>query len=398
MRNVFGVLKDIFNRILPNSNSQVAFFSSSVHICLLALISFFIWAYLAEVDEVATSIGKVIPSGKEQTIQSLEGGIVSKLCVKEGDYVEQGQILVSLDPVKTASAVQESVGKVRALQATTARLKAEVDGTELVFPAELANEKSLKEDETSLYYSRKAALNNTIEGLTEALYLVQKEIVLTEPLVSKGAASPVEVLRLKRQENELTQKMNDAQNQYIVKAREELAKASADLESQKSISKGREDAFNRLEVKSPVRGIVKNIEISTIGGVIPPNGKLMVIVPLDEQLLVEARVSPRDIAFIRMNQKATVKVTAYDYSIYGALDGEVVMISPDSVQDEVKRDNYYYRVYIRTDKDYLVNKAGTQFPISPGMVTSVDIHTGSKTVLDYIIKPFNKVKEALRER
>ncbi|HIU63990.1 MAG TPA: HlyD family efflux transporter periplasmic adaptor subunit [Candidatus Avacidaminococcus intestinavium] len=394
MKNLWHKLQKLW----PSDASQTAFFSKTIHLTFLGLVLLVVWAYWAEVDEVASSTGKVIPSGKEQTIQSLEGGIISSIHVREGEEVQAGQVLVKLDPVRTSAAVEESAAKVNALEATAARLKAEVSGSPLIFPPELDQEKELKAAETNLYHSRKGSLTSTLASVSDALALVRQEIAMTEPLVSKGAASQVEVLRLKRQENDLVQKLNDTESQYVVKAREELAKVSTELEAQKSVARGREDALNRLEIKSPVRGIVKNVEVTTVGGVIPPNGRLMAIVPLDGQLLVEARVSPRDIAFIRMQQQATVKVTAYDYSIYGALPGEVVMVSPDSVQDEVKRDNYYYRVYIRTDKDYLVNKAGTSFPISPGMVAVVDIHTGSKTIFDYIVKPFNKLREALRER
>ena len=183
-----------------------------------------------------------------------------------------------------------------------------------------------------------------------------------------------------------------------MKAREELAKANIDIETQAQVIKGKTDTLERTVFKSPVRGIVKEIDVMTIGGVIPQNGKLMTIVPLDEQLLIEARISPRDIAFIRPDQEALVKVTAYDYSIYGGLHGKVTVISPDTIRDEVKQDQFYYRAYIRTDSDKLINKQGKQFNITPGMVAVVDIKTGHKTVLDYLIKPFNKAKEALRER
>lgn len=165
-----------------------------------------------------------------------------------------------------------------------------------------------------------------------------------------------------------------------------------------SIVRGRADSLARLTITSPVRGIVKNIEVVTIGGVIPPNGKLMDIVPLDDQLLIEARISPRDIAFIHPGQRASVKITAYDYAIYGGLEGKVTSISPDTIQDETNPNVYYYRVFVQTESDALVNKAGQRFEIMPGMIASVDIHTGSKTVLDYLIKPFNRAREALRER
>ena len=177
-----------------------------------------------------------------------------------------------------------------------------------------------------------------------------------------------------------------------------MAKVKAEIEAQKQIIKGRSDTLQRTVFKAPVKGIVKEIEVMTLGGVVSQNGKLMTIVPLDDKLLVEARISPRDIAFIHPNQSSLVKVTAYDYSIYGGLEGKVTVISPDTIRDEVKQDQFYYRVYIRTDSDQLINKEGKHFSITPGMMATVDIRTGEKTVLDYLLKPFNKAKEALRER
>lgn len=221
---------------------------------------------------------------------------------------------------------------------------------------------------------------------------------MTRPLVTQGAASKVEVLRLERQKNELENKITEMQNQYYVRAREELAKANAEIEAQRSVMKGREDSLTRLTFNAPVRGIVKDIDVTTVGGVIPPNGKLLSLVPLDDQMVIEAKISPRDVAFIHPGQKALVKVTAYDYSIYGGLEGEVTMISPDTIQDDVKRDVYYYRVYIRTTSNHLTNKQGKEFPVFPGMIATVDIKTGSKTIIDYLLKPLNKTKEALRER
>ena len=253
-------------------------------------------------------------------------------------------------------------------------------------------------EETALYRSRRANLEESISGLEQALVLVQQELAMTEPLVAKGAASEVEVLRLKRQANELRNQMNDIRNQYYVKSREELSKANTDIETQQQVVKGKTDTLSRAVFKSPVRGVVKEIDVMTMGGIVPQNGKLMTIVPLDEQLLIEARISPRDIAFIHPGQEALVKITAYDYSIYGGLKGKVTIISPDTLRDEVKQDQFYYRVYIRTDSDKLSNKAGHTFSITPGMVATVDIRTGEKTVLDYLIKPFNKAQEALRER
>jgi len=364
----------------------------------IGLLILLTWAWLFKLEEVSTGTGKVIPSSKEQVIQSLEGGILTKLNVKEGEIVEQGQVLAQLDPTRFESNVGESASLLISSRATAARLRAEVTGAPLSFPPEVLKEPKLVVEETALYKSRRANLEQSLAGLQQALVLVQQELAMTEPLVAKGAASEVEVLRLKREANDLQNQMNDVRNQYFVKAREELAKANTDVETQQQVVRGKSDTLNRTIFKSPVRGVVKEIDVMTLGGVIPQNGKLMTIVPLDEKLLVEARISPRDIAFIRPDQEALVKITAYDYSIYGGLKGKVTVISPDTLRDEVKQDQFYYRVYIRTENDKLTNKAGQEFNITPGMVATVDIRTGEKTVLDYLVKPFNKAKEALRER
>lgn len=331
-------------------------------------------------------------------IQSLDGGILTTLNVKEGEIVERGQVLAQLDPARFESNVGESESLLVSSRATSARLRAEVTGAPLVFPEEVLKYPKLVKEETALYQSRRANLQESVAGLEQALLLVQQELEMTAPLVAKGAASEVEVLRLKREANDLRNQMNDIRNQYYVNAREELSKANTDVETQQQVVRGKSDTLSRTVFKSPVRGVVKEIDVMTLGGVIPQNGKLMTIVPLDEKLLVEARISPRDIAFIRPDQEALVKITAYDYSIYGGLNGKVAMISPDTLRDEVKQDQFYYRVYIRTDSDKLSNNAGQEFNITPGMVATVDIRTGSKTVMDYLIKPFNKAKEALRER
>ena len=369
-----------------------------IWIICLGLVTILVWAWLFELEEVSTGTGKVVPSSKEQIIQSLDGGILTTLNVKEGQIVEQGQVLAQLDPTRFESNVGETESLLTASKATAARLRAEVSGTPISFPAEVAKESKLVNEETALYQSRRANLEESLSGLKQALFLVEQELSMTQPLVAKGAASEVEVLRLKRQANELRNQMNDVQNQYYVKAREELAKANTDIETQQQVVRGKTDTLSRTVFKSPVRGVVKEIDVMTLGGVVPQNGKLMTIVPLDEQLLVEARISPRDIAFIHPEQEALVKITAYDYSIYGGLRGKVTVISPDTLRDEVKQDQFYYRAYIRTDSDKLVNKIGKNFAITPGMVATVDIRTGEKTVLDYLIKPFNKAKEALRER
>ena len=364
----------------------------------LMLLSFVLWANFYTLDEVTTGTGKVIPSSHEQIVQSLEGGIVHSINVQEGEVVERGQRLAQLDRTKTESGVQESLSRLHAALATAARLTAQINNTPLVFPPELDNEPDLVKSETGLYNSSRNSLEKQLSGLKQGVALIRRELAMTKPLVKQGAASDVEVLRLQRQINEMESKATDLETQYHVRAGEELAKANAEIETQRSVILGRKDSLNRLDFFSPVKGIVKNIEVNTVGGVIPPNGVLMTLVPIDDQMLVEAQISPRDVAFIHPGQKAKVKITAYDYSIYGSLDGEVTTISPDTIQDDVRRDVYYYRVKIKTNANYLENKHHEKFYIFPGMIATVDIKTGNKSILDYLLKPLNKMNEALRER
>ncbi len=387
--------------LLDDSGADSKHLSSSTQIILVLaglLLAFTVWAWFAELDEVSTGTGKVIPSLHEQVLQSLDGGILAELYVREGGQVKAGEVVARLDPTISASNVGESSAKYRASLAESIRLHAEVNNMPLVFPPSLLAWPDLVNAETLLYHSRRNQLTESENEMNQSIGLVNRELAITEKLVKSGAASIVDVLRLRRQLSDLSLKLTDLKTQYYVDARQQMAKADADVQSLAEVIKGRADTLDRMTIKSPVRGIVKSIKVTTIGGVIPPNGELMQIVPMDDRLLIEARLSPRDIAFIHPDQKAIVKITAYDYSIYGGLSGKVESISPDTIQDEAKPEIYYYRVYIRTDHDFLTNKAGKHFSIVPGMIATVDIKTGQKTVMQYLIKPFNKMKEALRER
>lgn len=385
---------------LDAEGSDVRLSGATRIIVLLAalLVVFLVWASFATLDEVASGQGKVAPSSREQVIQSLEGGILASLNVRQDDVVQPGQILAQLDPTRSESSAGEIEARLRAAQASAARLTAEVNMTALKFPPELDGAKELVEAETRLYNARRKALDESTAWLRRSLELAKSELAISERLQKAGAASQIEVIRLNRQIADLELKLAEVQSQYVVRAREELAKAEADVKALQQQLRARRDTLSRVVFRSPVRGVVKNIEVTTVGGVIPPNGKLMDIVPLDDTLLIEARISPRDIAFIHQGQRATVKISAYDYSIYGGLEGKVASISPDTIRDEAKPDVYYYRVYIKTSSDRLVNRAGKEFPIFPGMIATADIHTGEKTVLQYLLRPLNRAREALRER
>lgn len=381
--------------------SQEREFSGASRIIMLSTLLFVllgVWAWFGTLDEVSTGTGKVVPSSREQVLQSLDGGILAELTVREGDKVEAGQIVARMDPTRSESNVGESAARYRASLASSVRLYAEVNDQPLVFPDSLKAWPDLLASETRLYRSRRAQLADSEAEIKDAMVSVNKELAITQRLEKSGAASHVEVLRLQRQRSDLSLKLTDLRSQYYVQAREALSKANAEVDMLQAIIKGREDSVTRLTIRSPVRGIVKNIQVTTLNGVIPPNGDLMEIVPVDDRLLIEARLSPRDIAFIHPGQRALVKITAYDYAIYGGLEGEVETISPDTIQDKAKPEIFYYRVFIRTHQDYLVNKAGHHFSIVPGMIATVDIKTGEKTIIDYLIKPFNRAKEALRER
>ncbi|KFX05776.1 secretion protein HlyD [Pectobacterium betavasculorum] len=369
-----------------------------IWLSLFGLIVFFIWAKFAVLDEVSVGTGKVTPSTRAQVIESLDGGIIGQLYVQQGNVVEKGQVLAQLDINRFQSVYGEAFSRVQTLRASAERLYAELSGEPLKFSVETLKEPALAARERQLYESRLRNRDETIANLQQSMRLVEQELRMTEPLVQRGAASAVEVIRLRRQISEIRGKIDEARNQYAVRAREEQVKNNADLEAQKEVVSGKADQLKRATITSPVRGIVKDIQVTTVGGVLQPGGKLMEIVPLEDQLLIETRINPRDIAYIRPGLPATVKITAYDSSIYGNLTGEVESVSPDTLQDEVRRDQFYYRVYVRTMQAELTNKVGEKFPIVPGMVASVEIRTGQKSVLDYLIKPLNKVNEALRER
>lgn len=377
---------------------QGRIYSSVIWLTLIGLVMFVGWSAWAILDEVTVGTGKITPSTHAQVIESLDGGIVSALMVKEGDIVEREQMLARLDPTRFQSNYGEAAARVRALRASSERLRSELTGEPLRFSAESMREPDLVARERQLYESRRRNLNETVANLQQTYQLVMAELRMTQPLVAKGAASNVEVIRLQRQATELKGKIDEARNQFAVRAREEQVKNNADLDAQLQVMAGKADQLDRAVINSPVRGIVKDIQVNTVGGVLQPGGKLMEIVPLEDQLLVETRINPRDIAYIRPGLPATVKVTAYDSSIYGDLKGAVEVVSPDTLQDEVRRDQFYYRVYVRTQSAELKNRNGKSFPILPGMIANVEIKTGQKSVMDYLIKPLNKLNEALRER
>ncbi|MGU3524851.1 HlyD family efflux transporter periplasmic adaptor subunit [Enterobacteriaceae bacterium C23F] len=379
-----------------------------------------VWAKFATLDEVVTGQGTVVTWSRGQVIQNRDGGVISQLYVREGDRVAKGQLLAMLDQTRFRASYDEIDARVRALAVSVARLQAEVtdvtakpdflsslkkyaysfapQSTPESDKTLLADNEALIKHELALLTARRRSFNENISGLTSSLRLATQEMAMTKPLVRRGAVSQVEELRLQREETNLKNKIIEARNHYFEQAREEMVKNKNELDSLYYQLMQREDQVASTKILSPVDGVVKDVRITTVGGVLEAGGKLMEVVPSNDQLLIEIKVNPRDIAFIRPDQKAIVKISAYDPSIYGTMDAVVERISPDTLQDEVKREQYYYQVYVRTMQSWLLTADNVKHEIVPGMPAIVDIKTGEKTVLDYILKPLNKAKEALRER
>jgi adhesin transport system membrane fusion protein len=376
------------------------------------------WASLAVLDEVKRGNGRVVPSRQMQIIQSLEGGIVDAISVQEGEIVEAGQPLMRIDDTTFAAQFGEIRERRDAMAARVARLEAESRGADkLVFPHDPKKQNSRAEEtELSVFDARSRKLKQELgvlaqqeARLSENLQLLNREVELTRKLFAQRVVPEIEMLRLERQASELRGQLGEVQSRMTTakatfrsQAEEDLAKSMGDLAVLDENIRSAQDRVRRTELKSPVHGIINKVNVNTIGGVVQPGVSLIEIVPLDDSLLVEGRIRPQDIAFIHPNQEAVVKITAYDSSVYGSLKGKVERISADTIIDEkgdkTERGETYYRVMVRTEKNHL-GTASHPLPIIPGMVGTVEILTGSKSVLSYIAKPIRVLRdEAMRER
>jgi adhesin transport system membrane fusion protein len=405
----------------------------------LFLVLFFAWASWATLDEVTRGEGRVIPSSQVQVVQNLEGGIVSAILVREGEIVEGGQVLLRIDNIRAASDLRENRKRYLALLGALARLRAEVDATGLAFaPQVLAEAGEVVREEGALFDARRQALQlelailhsqaeqrqqelaelqRRLVQLENSYGLALEELKITEPLAERRVVPKIDLLRLKRQVNDLEgdlettrlgiERIKTASHEADRRIEEKSLSFRADAQRELTVVRAEADALEekiaadsdrvqRTDVRSPVRGTIKQLFVNTVGGVVQPGEALVEIVPLEDTLLVEAKVRPADIAFLRPGQPATVKVTAYDFSIYGGLEAVVEDISADTITDE--NSERFYRIRVRTTEGTLV-KAGAPLPIIPGMTTEVDILTGEKTVMDYLLKPILRARQtALRER
>lgn len=406
---------------------------------LLLFIIVMVWSYYAKIDEVTNGYGKVIPSQQIQVVQNLEGGILAEVLIKIGEVVEKDQLILKIDETRFSAPYVESRMRYLALKAKIARLEAEIKGESFMIPTEVTQEKpEIGRRELALFNSRKKEFVTTLEILNEQVIqrrqelaelearyrelpktyeFLKREIDLTRPLLAEGAYAEVEFLRLQRQASTMRGEI-EAIKESVTRAKSRLQEANSRLEEGKMSISNRaseelNDAFARLEglnatetaladrlqrtaVRSPVRGVVNQILVNTMGGVILPGMDLVEIVPLDDTLLIEATIKPSDIAFLHPNQKVTVQFTAYDFTIYGGLEANLEHISADSITDD--KGNSFYLVQVRTNKNYL-GTADKPLPIIPGMVASVNILTGKRRIITYLLKPILRAKMlALRER
>ena len=415
-------------------------FAYIVSVCAgVMLLIFLLWAAFTKLDEVTRGPGQVIPSQRVQVIQNLEGGILEQIMVQEGQIVEKGDILVRIDNSMAASQFRDVAGKASESAAAVARLEAEGEGRAFSLPEELRKtDPQAASDQTAIYRARQQQINSELGVLQAQLQQKQQEVIemqsrlsqlernlelarqqrdIAKPLAEQGVYAKVDFLALEREVSnlqgdidalrlaspraqaaaeEIRRRMSQRQAEYKAQSLDELNRRRVELKSLKEMASAGEDRVTRTDVRSPVRGTVKRLNLTTLGGVVRPGEPIMEIVPLDDTLLIEARIRPADIAFLRPGQPAMIKITAYDFSIFGGLEGVVEAISADTIQDE--KGESFYLVKLRTQNASL-RYQGEYLPIIPGMMASVEILTGKKSVLNYLFKPLLKMKQnALRER
>lgn len=361
--------------------------------------AFLLWAYHSRVSELTRGQGKVIPSGSTQIVQSLEGGILSDLFVSESSFVEKGQVLAKLDDTAILSPYRESLIERDNLVAKIVRLDAESQELDDVrFPKYLEESNAdLVTSETLLFQTRRDQINTNQERLQRSLDLKSRELSITKPLAESGVVSRVELLRLETMVNDLEGQLEREKSEYLNEVVSQNNEYKTKLNQIEQSILAFEDRVSRTDIKAPLSGIVNKIHVKTLGGVLQPGAPIMEIVPIEDSLLVEAKISPSDIAFVKLEQEATVKLTAYDYSIYGGLEGKVARISADTFLNEEDGQSYY-QILIRTG-DRSLKTTAERFEILPGMVAQVDIKTGKKSVLDYLLKPLMRAKmNAFTER
>ncbi len=366
---------------------------------LIGITILLIWASFAKIDQVTRATAQVIASARTQEIQAPEGGVLTQLKVKEGDDVKRGDLLVVLEEERALASVANAESKTAALTAKVVRLKAEIFEEPLIFPDAVKKYPEYVENQTQLYERRRQAIKQEITSLKKMLALAENELKMNEPLLQYGDVSQADVIKLRRQVAEIKSKITNTYNKYFKEAQAEMTKAQEELASEQEQLRDKKQVLEEKRLFAPTEGKVNNIEVTTIGGVVKPGQIVMEILPTSSDLIVEAKVSPTDIAYVKEGQDATVKLDAYDYTIFGAMQGKVIYISPDTLMEQSREgEKPYYRVQIKIIGAQFAKRGG-EIVIKPGMTASVDIKAMERTVLSYITKPIVKtLSEGLGEK
>jgi len=367
---------------------------------LLVIVPFFGWASYARLDQISHAKGQVIAAARTQEIQSAIDGVVEKIYVHEGDHVKKGDPLIMLEKSQAQAAYEDRKAKVAALQATLVRLRAEVYDKPLVFSPSIQEYPEFVENQTALFHRRQQALNDDLSALNESLSLAKEELGLNLPLLKRGDIGATEIIKLKRQIAELKGKISNTRNKYFQDSQTDMTRAEEDLSTKEQELADKTIMLERTMISASMDAIVKNIIVTTQGAKVRSGEVILELVPFGDKLIVEAKMRPSDISFVKRGQKVAIKLDAYDYSIYGIFNGKVKYISPDTLIEKTARgEEYYFRVLIVLDQTQLITKNGKKIDISPGMTAQVDIVTGNRSVLTYLSKPIIKTfSEAFHER
>lgn len=378
-------------RVSPPSAEPTRGLRVAVWGSLLGLGLSVVWAHYAEIDQITRGQGQIIASSRTQIIQAPDGGVLEELLVREGAQVQRGELLARLEKTKVEAGYQETKSRVGALSATVSRLRAEVFGGEPKFDIESSDFPDFRRNQLDLLNKRRSGVRQELQTLERMRELALKELGMTEPLLASGDVSMADVLRLQRQVADLEGQKTNRQNKYLQESQAELNKAEEELSAARQTLVQRKDQLANTELKAPLNGTVKNVRITTRGGVLRPGDELMQIVPVEDKLIVEAKVKPSDIAFLKPGLDVTVKIDAYDFSIFGGLQGTLTYLSPDTLSEDLKQgEQASYRVQVTTDASTFNGREGEPLTLQPGMTATIEVKTGKNTVLKYLLKPVIK--------
>lgn len=371
-----------------------------LYVLIIGIALFLVWASSFEIERGIRAQGQIIASDRTQIVQSADTGIIYKINVKEGQSVKKGDVLVLLDKERASAAFTDTSGKVAALKVSLARLSAEVYGTELRFSPDLLKYKEFISNQTNLYQRRKNAIDEDVKTLNDSLELVQKELDMNMPLYKSGDISGADILKLQRQITDINGQITSKKNKYFQDAQTEMTKIQEELSTQEQTLLDRGELLSHTILVAPMDGIVKKVSITTVGGVVKQGDEVMELLPTESSLLVEAKIQPTDMSHLVIGLPALIKLDAYDYSIYGAMVGDVEYISPDALSEQTKNgEMIYYKAKIRIKEKELNDKFSKEIQINPGMTVTIDIKTGKRTVLDYLTKPITKtIFESMKEK